>query len=104
MIRVVLTALLASAAWPCYAAQIEVNQTTVTIDGDIDFGDFETFQSRTRLLSQAVVILRSNGGRLVPAIRIGEAIRQKGWSTVVLEYCSSACSLTWLGGTQRYMA
>jgi hypothetical protein len=104
MIKIALTALLASVAWPCHAASIEVYQATITIDGDIDFGDFETFQSKTRALSQATVTLRSNGGKLVPAIKIGETIRQKGFATYVHEYCASACTFMWLAGTQRYMA
>jgi len=104
MKQLALAALLSSATWPCCAAQIEVNQSTVTIDGDIDFGDFEAFQSRTRFLGQATVVFRSNGGRLIPAIKIGEVIRQKGFATYVQDYCNSACSLAWLAGSQRYMA
>jgi len=104
MKQLALAALLSSAMWPCYAAQIDVNQATITIDGDIEFGDFEAFQSKIRLLRQATVILRSNGGRLVPAIKIGEVIRQKGFATYVQEYCASACTFMWLAGTQRYMA
>ena len=104
MKKAMLVAVLTGAAWPCQAASIAVNQAAIAIDGDLEVGDFETFQSRARLLTQATVILRSNGGRLGPALRIGEVIRQKRWSTLVLEYCSSACSLIWLAGTQRYMA
>src|SRR5215471_10979984 len=97
-------ALLASVAWPCYAAQIEVNQSTITIYGDIDFGDFVTFKSKTSSLDNAAVVLRSNGGRLLPAIKIGEMIRTKGYTTYVREYCASACTLIWLAGQQRHMA
>jgi hypothetical protein len=104
MKRLLPAALLSGMIWPCSAAQIEVNQATVAIDGDIEFGDFETFQSKTRFLSQATVVLRSNGGKLVPAIKIGEVIRQKGFATYVEDYCASACTLIWLAGPQRYMA
>lgn len=103
MKKIVLAALLSGLAWPCLAASIDVKQAVVTIDGDMDFGDFEAFQSKTRFLSQATVLLRSDGGRLIPAIRIGEVIRAKGWATLVQEYCSSACSLVWLAGAERYM-
>lgn len=101
-------ALLSSTAAPCslnpvHAASIEVNQSTVTIDGAIEFGDFDVFKSKTRFLSQTTVVLRSDGGSLVPAIKIGELIRLKGFATYVQEYCASACTLIWLGGTQRYM-
>ena len=101
-------ALLSSTAAPCslnpvHAASIEVNQSTVTIDGAIEFGDFEVFKSKTRFLSQTTVVLRSDGGSLVSAIKIGELIRLKGFGTYVQDYCASACTLIWLGGTQRYM-
>ncbi len=100
--------LLSGTAAPCslnpvHAASIEVNQSTVTIDGAIEFGDFEVFKSKTRFLSQATVVLRSDGGNLVPAIKIGELIRLKGFATYVQDYCASACTLIWIGGTQRYM-
>ena len=96
-------ALLASAAWPCYAAQIEVNQSIITIDGDIDLGDFVALQSKTSILNNATVVLKSNGGKLLPAIKIGELIKTKGYTTYVQEYCASACTLIWLAGQQRYM-
>jgi ATP-dependent protease ClpP protease subunit len=104
MKKLVLTALLSSVTWPSHAASIEVNQNVVTIDGEIDFGDLETFQSKAGFLNNAAVVLRSNGGRLVPAIRIGETIRSKGYATYVREYCASACALIWVAGRQRYMS
>jgi ATP-dependent protease ClpP protease subunit len=104
MKQLAVAALLSSMVWPCFAARIEVNQATIAIDGDIEFGDFEVFQSKTRFLSQATVILKSNGGKIVPAIKIGEVIRQKAFATYVEDYCASACTLIWLAGSQRYMA
>jgi len=103
MKKLVLTILSASVAWPCCAAQIEVDHSTVTISGDIIFGDFVAFQSKTSSLNNAVVVLKGNGGRLLPAIKIGEMIRTKGYTTYVYEYCASACTLIWLAGLQRYM-
>jgi hypothetical protein len=104
MKKLVLTALLSSVAWPGHAATIEVSRQVVTIDGEIDTGDVEEFQSKTSSLNDATVLLRSRGGRLVPALRIGEAIRSKGYSTYVNEYCASACALIWLAGQPRYMS
>jgi len=104
MKKLVLAALSASAAWPCYAAQISVNQSTVNISGEIVSDDFATFQLKTNPLSNATVALRSNGGRLLPAIKIGETIKTRGYNTYVPEYCASACTLIWLAGRQRYMA
>src|SRR5215471_18038085 len=104
MRAVILTALLSSLAWPCHAASIEVNQGRVTIDGDIGPKDFEVFKAKAGVLSQAIVVLRSNGGKVLPAIQIGEMVRMKGFATQVDEYCLSACALLWLGGAQPYMA
>jgi ATP-dependent protease ClpP protease subunit len=104
MKTVILAALLSSVAWPCHAALIEVAQGRVTIDGDIGPNDFAVFKAKTSPLSQAVVVIRSNGGKVLPAIQIGEMVRMKGFATYVGEYCLSACALLWLGGTQRYMA
>lgn len=104
MKQLALTALLSSLAWPGHAATIEVSRQVVTIDGEIDFGDVEQFQSKAGLLNDATVVLRSRGGRLVPALRIGEAIRSKGYSTYVHDYCASACALIWLAGQPRYMS
>ena len=103
MKKLVLAALSASAA-PCYGAQISVNQSSVNISGEIISDDFATFQSKTASLSNATVALRSNGGRLLPAIKIGEMIKTKGYTTHVPEYCASACTLIWLAGRQRYMS
>lgn len=104
MKELVLAALSASAAWPCYAAQISVNQSTVNISGEIVSDDFVAFQSKTNLLNNATVALRSNGGKLLSATKIGEMIKTKGYSTDVHEYCASACTLIWMAGRQPYMA
>jgi hypothetical protein len=47
--------------------------------------------------------LQSDGGSVLAGIEIGEAIRLKGFQTLVVERCASACALAWLGGTQRFM-
>jgi hypothetical protein len=47
--------------------------------------------------------LSSNGGSVLAGIEIGEAIRLKGFQTLVVGRCASACALAWLGGTQRFM-
>src|SRR5260370_35541891 len=47
----------------------------------------------------------SHGGSLVTGLRIGEAIRRKGFSTIVPDgrHCASACALAWLGGIERFL-
>jgi hypothetical protein len=44
-------------------------------------------------------------GSLVAGLRIGEAIRRKGFSTIVPDgrRCASACALAWLGGVERFI-
>lgn len=50
------------------------------------------------------MLLKSNGGDLVTAIRIGEMVRARGFPTFVTDTCASACTLIWLAGSQRYMS
>jgi hypothetical protein len=59
----------------------------------------------TASLSKAVVALASDGGNLDAGTQIGEAIRLKGFLTLVPHgaICASACALAWLGGTRRLM-
>jgi hypothetical protein len=79
-------------------------KATVSIEGLLAYDDADQFQEKTSALSRANVTLRSDGGNVVAGITIGEAIRLKGFSSVVDGRCASACALAWLGGTPRYMA
>lgn len=75
----------------------------ITISGRIEPGDdvaFLALSSRTR---HAVVMLNSNGGRLMPALRLGNAVRAKGYLTAASSKCVSACALIWLAGSERVM-
>jgi hypothetical protein len=77
----------------------------VMIDGIFELADADDFLFKTRSFAKAAVIFRSDGGSIVAAIRIGEAIRMKGFVTYVPEHlrCASACALAWLGGVERVM-
>jgi hypothetical protein len=100
----ILVAILTTTALPAYAAQIEAhNLNAITITGQINANDFETFKIKAGPLTKADVWLSSPGGDLQAAIKIGEFIRLRGWSTFVTAGCSSACALIWLGGITRYM-
>jgi len=102
--------LLSGAEVAAQAAAIEVetnirNQiSTVTVDGPLVADDADKFQEKTAGLFKAMVVLRSDGGNVISAIKIGESIRRKGFSTLVVRDCTSACALVWLGGSQRFMA
>jgi hypothetical protein len=64
----------------------------VDLVGDIDEGDFKTFKEKTDQIwpigpghpnKQVIVTLISSGGRVQPALLIGDWIRKKGMSTLV---------------------
>jgi hypothetical protein len=84
----------------------------VDVVGKIDDGDFETFKEKTDLIypigaghpkKQVIVTLVSYGGRIGPAMQIGERVRQRGMSTFVPgdRTCASACALIWVAGFPR---
>jgi membrane-bound ClpP family serine protease len=103
----ILLALLAATA---RAANIEIENSpvsgvaTISIDGKFELRDGDKFQDKSKELTKAIVLFRSNGGNVIEAIKIGEALRRKGFSSLVLDQCASACALAWLGATQRFMA
>lgn len=93
------------------AANIEVDDldngtSVITIIGDIESGDSAKFRNIAASLDKAIVVLESDGGATLEAIEIGEAIRLKGFSTLVLNdtVCASACGLIWLAGTPRTLS
>jgi hypothetical protein len=103
----VATFLLASAL-PSHAAQLEVydgkpDAPVIGINGAIEEADVDGFQGLAATRNNALVLLRSGGGKMAPAIRIGEMIRAKGYNTIVKDYCMSACALIWLAGSKRLM-
>jgi sporulation related protein len=77
----------------------------VTVSGTFDFNDKDVFLRKIGSLSGAIVAFDSEGGSLVAGIQIGEIIRLKNFTTVVLDQtrCASSCALAWLGGTKRFM-
>lgn len=92
-----------------HAARIEVrhavNGSWIYIQGDFATDDgarFERVLAATR--DAAVVVLESNGGRLIGGLDVGTAIRNSQLATLVEDgaTCASACAAAWLGGTRRY--
>ena len=78
--------------------------TVITIDGPIGENDFEAFKLKAdTLVGNVVVFLSSPGGKLSPALQIGEYVRSKRWATFALDMCNSACGMIWLAGTPRVM-
>jgi hypothetical protein len=92
------------------AANIEVRNldtatALITIEGDLELADIESFRSKAAPLAKATVAFRSDGGSLLAGIRIGMLIRVKNFISVVPDgaQCASACAVAWLGGVQRFI-
>ena len=96
---------------PAVAAVITVREQTpdrpsvVVVEGSLAASDEDQFVAKAASLSSAVVAFSSDGGSLLAGLRIGEAIRRKGFSTIVPDgrRCASACALAWLGGVERFI-
>jgi hypothetical protein len=99
------------ATTPALAATITVRPQTpdrpivVMVEGSLVAVDEDQFATKAASLPSAFVAFSSDGGSLVAGLRIGEAIRQKGFSTIVPDgrRCASACALAWLGGVGRFI-
>jgi hypothetical protein len=85
---------------------IDADLAGISIEGDITSGDAEAFRREAAKHSAAIVLLESDGGSTLEAIEIGEAIRLKGFSTLVVNgsQCASACGLVWLAGSPRILS
>ena len=65
----------------------------IDVSGEIVEGDSQTFDSVIEGIppnTKIAVMLNSNGGKVIPGLMMGEAIRAKGFATVVLGTCASA--------------
>ena len=99
------------AATPTLAATITVRPPTpdrpivVILEGPLVEADEDQFATKTTALPSAFIALGSEGGSLAAGLRIGEAIRRKGFSTIVPDgrRCASACAFAWLGGIERFL-
>jgi hypothetical protein len=50
---------------------------------------------------ETIVFIRSLGGDLATAMHIGRELRSAGVSTDIHQYCDSACSFLYIGGSRR---
>jgi hypothetical protein len=105
--KIVAVALFCTLALPAQAASITVDRThsppVVFIDGDLEQKDSYAFTALTEGMEKALVKLRSVGGRIYPALQIGNEIRRRGFDTSVIGYCNSACALIWAGGSNKHL-
>src|SRR5205085_443995 len=99
------------ATTPSVAATITVRPQApdrpivITLEGPLVEEDEHQFATKTASIPSAFVAFSSNGGSLAAGLRIGEAIRRKGFSTFVPDgrHCASACAFAWLGGIERFL-
>jgi hypothetical protein len=79
--------------------------TLIFVEGELVDGDERDFRNVAVQADDAVVLLSSPGGSLHVGIEIGNAIRLKGFRTLVPKefHCASACALAWLAGAPRMM-
>jgi hypothetical protein len=82
---------------------------TLYMSGEIHSGDYERFiefMSKDMLKyadSPKLMVLASNGGDLVEALKIAELLKQMFFNVYVLDAkCASACFFLYLSGTYRY--
>lgn len=82
--------------------------TVISLKGEIAQGDDIRFIDAALKATGSTVVVEMNspGGNLVAGIRIGDAIRLKGFRTYVRtgSVCASACAAAWLAGSPRILA
>src|SRR4029450_8293903 len=102
---ILLTAAPALAATITLGPQKPDRPNVVMVEGLLVADDGDQFAAKTTSLPSGFVAFSSDGGSLVAGLRIGEAIRRKGFSTIVPDgrRCASACALAWLGGVERFI-
>lgn len=82
--------------------QVSEDRRTLLIEGGIGFGLTGKVASVLQYNPQITTIeLASIGGRVQEARKLGELVRARGLNTVVVSGCHSACTLIFMGGTER---
>jgi hypothetical protein len=92
-------------------------QLHVYVEGPIAPGDTDRFLSfvRSQNLEAAQIVLNSPGGSLLEGVKLGRAIRAKGFDTSIGSkassldnplpgVCASACAYAFAGGVLRFMS
>lgn len=94
------------------AAAVEINRDAgdhgidfITVRGVLNEGDDALFRKIAAASEKAIVVLNSEGGSVTAGIEIGRAIKLRGFATAVPPgtLCASACALTWLAGSPRFL-
>ena len=89
---------------PAYSIRITRNGTEVEITGGFKYGLTDDFKKLLKFSPQiSVVHLDSIGGRVGEAIKLNKAIHDAGLKTYVENFCASACTIAFAGGTERWL-
>lgn len=111
MFRLTVFVALATAIFGSWAAAAEINVTPVkntaiiVVTGTLNLDDGQKFADAITGYDTGLVVLSSDGGNLLAALRIGTLIRSTNFATAVRDKseCVSACAIAWLGGAARYL-
>ncbi len=108
--RYFLAGLLAVLAYPVTAAEInrqigDDGIDLISVTGILNDGDDALFRKLAAASDKAIIALNSEGGSVRTGIEIGRAIKLRGFATAVPSdtLCASACALTWLAGSPRFL-
>jgi len=108
--RYLFAGLVAVLAFPAVAAEInrqvsEEGIDLISVTGVLNDGDDAIFRKIAAASDKAIVALNSEGGSVTAGIEIGRAIKLRGFATAVPPdtLCASACALTWLAGSPRFL-
>ena len=95
----------AASAADIKADKTEAGTVIIWVSGEIKNGDDAKFRRLSIEHKDAIVVLDSDGGQLMPALEIGKIIRLAGYTTMVGDdfVCTSSCALIWLAGSPRFL-
>jgi hypothetical protein len=80
-------------AWQGYAANIQIVAGKVYLTGELTANDGPVFQAQSADLPPGTtLVLKSMGGSIESAFRIGEVVWTRHFTTFVPPYCPSACA------------
>jgi len=88
---------------PCQPRTSFKKCSNISLSGDLLIADGDAFALRTKEITHAVVTLSGNGGSTFAAIKIGEIIHAKKYTTNVdaSQMCFSACAYIWIAAEER---
>jgi hypothetical protein len=73
----------------------------ISVFGKFEPGDGDRFLMLTAEIRDAIILFDSPGGALMDAIKMGERIYTRQYTTIAVADCASACAVAWLGGAYK---